>query len=334
MNTTGILTLLHRKIEVTLLKPQGDFSPVFNIKNLSFVYEHFCISRFNILTENYAEVEYIKEVDEYLEVVSKLFEQSQCTHAFLENHYLKVFLEEKYYKLKGKDFNKFIFNIYAYKSSEVSETNYSFTEENGVIIIEDKNEIAYNAAAFDILTEDMNRHQLQAKNDPNFLKQKERMKDVPSTRFVDINKDIILFRTWSADHKKNHKEYTERIRLVDLYANLIAKKKTLKKGEKMDERTIKDTVKDSILNGDLEIFCSCPAFLFWGFRFIAKKYHALAKHGLTTFPYTGNVGNIDKAPVKRNPSLRGMYCKHLAVVMGALPFITARVAKKFSDKYL
>lgn len=60
------------------------------------------------------------------------------------------------------------------------------------------------------------------------------------------------------------------------------------------------------LSGDLKLYCSCPAFKWWG------QYYFLSS--------TGSVfGRRSKIyPVVNNPKLRGALCKHLYLVVGNL----------------
>jgi len=67
-----------------------------------------------------------------------------------------------------------------------------------------------------------------------------------------------------------------------------------------------EIVRQSLL-GDVRVFCSCPAFLYWGYRYIAWK------HGF-------GLRRETRKPTTRNPHLHGSVCKHLEAVLKAIPF--------------
>lgn len=61
------------------------------------------------------------------------------------------------------------------------------------------------------------------------------------------------------------------------------------------------------VSGDLQVHCTCPAFNWWGYRYIVAQ--------LDTGLYPQ-----ETRPNVRNPSQRGTVCKHLATVLRVLPF--------------
>lgn len=64
-------------------------------------------------------------------------------------------------------------------------------------------------------------------------------------------------------------------------------------------------LKKVIKNADIKVACSCEAFLYNGYKYITYK----------------NKSGIDpetRAPVKRNPSQKGMLCKHIIAVLNML----------------
>jgi hypothetical protein len=62
-----------------------------------------------------------------------------------------------------------------------------------------------------------------------------------------------------------------------------------------------------MVSGDLQVHCTCPAFNWWGYRYIVTQL------GAALYPQ-----NI--RPDVRNPREQGIICKHLASVMRVLPF--------------
>ena len=68
----------------------------------------------------------------------------------------------------------------------------------------------------------------------------------------------------------------------------------------------------------LKIFCSCPAWGYFGYSYKAWR------QGYGIFPET-------RYPHIRNPHLRGFVCKHLHYVMRLWPFLSRQIAKQFRD---
>jgi hypothetical protein len=71
------------------------------------------------------------------------------------------------------------------------------------------------------------------------------------------------------------------------------------------------------LKGDILVHCSCPAFKWWGYAYIAseRKY---------------KIGRSQKIyPHVRNPHLKGTVCKHLYNVLYAIPFLAPKIVQLF-----
>jgi len=73
----------------------------------------------------------------------------------------------------------------------------------------------------------------------------------------------------------------------------------------------------------IQLYCSCPAFQYWGPAYILSLSKYDAKY---SDPET-------RPPRKRNPRQYGAYCKHTAAMMKTLPFYTTTVAKWLKDFY-
>jgi len=177
--------------------------------------------------------------------------------------------------------------------------------------------ISDQAAFFNLLrsVNELNRHELELMNDPSFLKQAERVKELTTTRLVGISKDTIVFRTKSSKFAETGREYTQRVRLVDL-DNLLEEYEAGK-------LTLRDVFELAINSGDIEIYCSCPSFLYWGFQYINTDLDSIIPGR-----------EEDRYPDQRNPKLRGMYCKHMQLVLDVLPFNTLRILKRWRQKYV
>lgn len=98
--------------------------------------------------------------------------------------------------------------------------------------------------------------------------------------------------------------YTERIELSDLDIDAILNAKKF--------RDIENLIK----NGNIKIYCSCPAFHYWGYQYMAwKRGYGLVKE--------------TRRPKIRNPYEKGYLCKHLYAIMLVFPLLARPVANKF-----
>lgn len=166
---------------------------------------------------------------------------------------------------------------------------------------------------FEDFLNELTRKQIIQKNDPQFLNQVERVKQLKSTRLVDMVRDTVVFRTRSADFTRSRREYTERIRLLRL-------DKLLKKYAAGDMK-LSEVFRLAVSKGDIELYCTCPAFLYWGFQYINTQTGSVLKgKGENRFPGV------------RNDQLSGMYCKHLSVALEVLPLNTMRILKLWKNK--
>jgi hypothetical protein len=154
------------------------------------------------------------------------------------------------------------------------------------------------------------RRELIAATDPSFIHHKQYYKELPSKNISgSVYRELqkvgtgksqrweVVFDTPSARHPSE--SYEQRVALLDLAPLLRDKKSKL---------NFKDKVLYAINNGDLQINCTCPAHLFWGYKYINTKLG-------TNIP--GQAEN--RAPDIRNPQRRGDMCKHLNLVCSVLP---------------
>lgn len=74
---------------------------------------------------------------------------------------------------------------------------------------------------------------------------------------------------------------------------------------------------------DIQLFCSCPAFQYWGPAYILSLGKYDAKHTRREI----------RPPRVRNPRQYGMLCKHLDRLMKALPFYGSTMSKWIKDFY-
>ena len=158
--------------------------------------------------------------------------------------------------------------------------------------------------------------QLKLEIDPQFLKARERIRQLRKrgTRYAGLRGNSMIFRTFSSDYGNNGVIYEQEVKLFDLAEKL-----------KDVDRPLRDRVRDALVNGDVGLRCTCPAFVYWGFGYIL--YHrGAAAPGRTLWPVSGPASY--PAPVKTRPKyygrrsrrnrnwmLRGIMCKHLGLVM-------------------
>lgn len=78
-----------------------------------------------------------------------------------------------------------------------------------------------------------------------------------------------------------------------------------------------------VLFGDVRVSCDCPAFLYWGSRYILTQLDALYQPGAD---WEGHEGPEDRLPKIRNPKLKGTVCKHMSNVLDIIPMSVSRIA--------
>lgn len=116
--------------------------------------------------------------------------------------------------------------------------------------------------------------------------------DFVSTDYIGISKfGILNFRTTSQTNKGKY--WYQTIEIPDLQAKLI------------DENITSDLMKRLIEQDDIKVFCSCPAFLYWSFKYMGWT----RDYGIE--PET-------RAPKRNNVRLQGALCKHLLSITDLL----------------
>jgi len=90
---------------------------------------------------------------------------------------------------------------------------------------------------------------------------------------------------------------------------------------KVDLRKLAKQFMDKV---DIQLYCSCPADLYWGGQYV----RSLAK-------YDANAGNRKETrpPKERNPKQYGAVCKHLDRLLKVLPFYSGTAARWIKDFY-
>lgn len=83
-----------------------------------------------------------------------------------------------------------------------------------------------------------------------------------------------------------------------------------------------DAVESSRLllwGANIKVHCGCPAYLFWGYNYILTQKDAA-------------IIPEDRAPVVRNPNLKGIACKHLIRTLKVLPFHLGDIARSITEQ--
>ncbi len=157
---------------------------------------------------------------------------------------------------------------------------------------------------------------------PDFGKKVKGIGDMGGLRLRQMNADTWNFKVHSGT--KAGVWYDSNLRWKDLQKQLVPHVKDArlwtKSGEHVDLRKLSKTL---LAKADVQVFCSCPAFKYWGPNYILS----LAK-------YDANAGpGENRPPNVRNPKQYGAVCKHLQNVLNVLPWYLTTMAKWLKDFY-
>lgn len=137
---------------------------------------------------------------------------------------------------------------------------------------------------------------------------KDKAKKVSRATYLGVTEDYTVFYrvpSVTADPPTN---YTVKVKLVD-YEDV----------EGDDDLTIREKVRLAIA-GDLLISCTCPAYLYFGYKYILTQLDSNESEDENRFPKV------------RNPKLQGVMCKHCYATLKSFPLTWTRIAKDISDK--
>lgn len=163
-----------------------------------------------------------------------------------------------------------------------------------------------------------------------FLKVAQRARRITGVQIVsiDYNKDEVVIRCNSGTTPGQ--KWVQRIQIVDLldHKKLEAAKRGPEEGtrdfashaRKAMIKNFKDPVlgkrlEQAILDSPIRVSCDCPAFHWWGYKYMAWKrgYGLIPEHHI---------------PHVRNPQQQGYVCKHLYAVLSIWPLIAKSVARR------
>lgn len=161
-----------------------------------------------------------------------------------------------------------------------------------------------------LLSESRNTYKdIAARIDPEFLKQKIRANSLKKVELAGIQEKSMIFYVESAKFIANQTTYTNVFRFKD-WDSVI------------DDATAPPVYRARLLIGasDLDLHCTCPSFLYWGYQYILTKRKAA-------------LSPEKRPPVKRNPRQRGIVCKHLNKSLKAFPFHASDLAKYIRENH-
>lgn len=157
---------------------------------------------------------------------------------------------------------------------------------------------------------------------PTFFDRERQVELMGGIKLVDIDDDNFHFKVHSGTKKDVWYDCMLHFKNVkELLGKLVMNRKLwVTDRSKVDLRKIAAEFAAHI---DVQIFCSCPADLYYGGHYIRSRPKYDAKY---TDPE-------NRPPDERNPHQYGAHCKHLQAVMKALPWYTGTIAKWLRDFY-
>lgn len=136
---------------------------------------------------------------------------------------------------------------------------------------------------------------------------KDKARLVRKAVYLGITEDYTVFFRVPSVTAKPSTNYTVKIKLVD-YPD-VAEDKDL---------TVREKVRLAIA-GDLQISCTCPAYLYFGYKYILTQLDANETNPEHRFPKI------------KNPKLQGVMCKHCYIALSAFPFNWTDIAKDIKE---
>lgn len=137
---------------------------------------------------------------------------------------------------------------------------------------------------------------------------KDKSKRVVRATYLGITEDYTVFYrvpSVTADPPTN---YLVKINLVD-YPEIAEE----------EDISVREKVRLAIA-GDLKISCTCPAYLYFGYKYILTQL------------YTNESDDENRFPKIKNPDLHGVMCKHCYIALKAFPLSWTKIAKDISNK--
>jgi len=132
---------------------------------------------------------------------------------------------------------------------------------------------------------------------------KDKAKLVRQARYLGITEDYTVFFRVPSVTTQPPRNYVVKISLLD-YAEVAED----------EDMTVRDKVRLA-LAGDVKISCNCPAYLYWGYKYILTQLD------------TNEDRDEHRFPKIRNPKLQGVMCKHCYSAISVLPMNWNSIAR-------
>lgn len=126
--------------------------------------------------------------------------------------------------------------------------------------------------------------------------------------YLGITEDYTVFFRVPSVTSDPPTNYTVKIQLVE-YPDI----------ENDEDLTVREKVRLAIA-GDIKISCTCPAYLYFGYKYILTQIDANSSDDEHRFPKI------------RNPKLQGIMCKHCYAAIKAFPLSWTRIARDIDKK--
>lgn len=101
----------------------------------------------------------------------------------------------------------------------------------------------------------------------------------------------------------------------------VVKVKLVEYPEIADDETLSTREKVRLaIAGDLKISCTCPAYIYWGYKYILTQLD------------TNAIDPEHRFPRVKNPRLQGVMCKHCYVALNIFPMSWTSIASDIDKK--
>ena len=146
--------------------------------------------------------------------------------------------------------------------------------------------------------------------DGNFLNQEVRAKELDGVRFVGFKPENTMnFHIHSSNFTENRIKYTNSVKFdqwielgTDPDFNFVERSRLL------------------LWVGDIRLHCTCPSFLYHGYQYMCTVLDA------AIYPE-------ERFPRIKNPSERGIVCKHMNRILKVLPFHQGQIATELKSQF-
>ena len=160
--------------------------------------------------------------------------------------------------------------------------------------------------------------------DNNFLRQGQRMLDLKQIQYKNIESTtglmhfLVKSSTGKNQVKVNMPNGAKGVSNSGMYDNYV-------KFSDWDQMVSDDDLEPNEAArmlywvGNVEVFCTCPSFLYYGYKYICTVIDS-------------SMYRETRKPVIRNPGEQGVVCKHLRKTFQVMPFYLAEVAKSIKSE--